>query len=141
MIDRRQVLTMGGLLGALAPGASPDEGVGSGAGQMTDRNVQDIVNAIKGITSAMAVQQSFAEIAGVRKSLTDYLRASGKFPDFVDVSLDVWTSIYDWHIRMQQPLVLGRDVNGRYTMMLWFTALVLRQDAAPNFIGIPYDNR
>jgi hypothetical protein len=42
---------------------------------------------------------------------------------------------------MQQPLVLGRDLNGRYTMMLGFTALVLRQDAASSFIGIPYDNR
>jgi hypothetical protein len=141
MIDRRQVLTMGGLLSALVPGASPDEGVGAGAGQLSDRNAQDIVNAIKGISDRMAAQQSFAELAPIRRSQESFLRANGKFPDYIDVALDVWSAIYDWHVRMQQPLVLGRDLNGRYTMMLGFTALVLRQDAASSFIGIPYDNR
>jgi hypothetical protein len=141
MIDRRQVLTMGGLFGALVPGASPDEGVGAGAGQLSDRSAQDIVNAIKGIGDRIAAQQSFAELAPIRRSQEAFLRANGKFPDYIDVAIDVWSAVYDWHVRMQQPLVLGRDVTGRYTMMLGFTALVLRQDAASSFIGIPYDNR
>ena len=140
MIDRRHVLTIGGLLGALTPAVSPDEGVAMGTGQVSDRQVQlDLADAIKGITKVIAQQLSFDEIALVRKSQFDYLRANGKFPDFIDLGTDVWLPIHDWHIRMQQPLVLGRDVNGRYTMMLGFTALVLRQDAVTLLIGIPYD--
>lgn len=140
MIDRRELLTLGGLLGGLSV---PENGEGAaiGAGQMSDRNVSDLVNALKSISTAIALQQSNGQILGIRKSQTDYLRANGKFPDYVDVGIDVWLSMYDWHVRMQQPLVLARDVSGRYTMMFTFTALVLRQDAVPAFIGIPYDNR
>jgi len=141
MIDRRQVLTMGGLLGALAPGGSPEEGVGGGVAQLSDRSAQDVISAIKAIGDRISAQQSFAEIVPIRKSQESFLRANGKFPDYMDVALDIWTNVYDWHVRLQQPLVLGRDATGRYTMMLGFTALVLRHDAAPNFIGIPYDNR
>ena len=141
MIDRRELLTLGGVIGALAPAGSPDEGVAAGAGQISDRQVQDIVTAINGLANRVSQLQSFAEIAGVRKNVYDYLRANGKFPDFIDVGTDVWIGIHDWHIRMQQPLVLGRDPNGRYTMQLAFTTLVLRQDSVPAFIGIPYDQR
>jgi hypothetical protein len=140
MIDRRELLTLGGLLGGLAV---PENGEGAavGAGQMSDRNVQDLVSALKGISSAIEKQQNNGEIGLVRKSQTDYLRGNGKFPDFIDVGIDVWLGIYDWHVRVQQPLILARDVNGRYTMMFNFTALLLRQDAVHDFIGIPYDNR
>ena len=69
----------------------------------------------------------------------EYLKANNKIPDFIDVSVDVWMSVYDWHVRLQQPLTLGRDSTGRYTLMLGFTALVLRPDVAPNFISAPYD--
>ena len=141
MIDRRELLALGGMLGALAPGGSPDEGVAAGAGQMADRQVQDLVNAVQGVTTAISRQQSFDVLVPIRNRLNDFLHANGKFPDFVDVALDVWMAVYDWHVRMQQPLVLGRDAGGRYTMMLAFTALVLRQDSVAGFVGIPYDNR
>ncbi len=139
MIDRRELLTLGGVLGALTPGGSPDKGVATG--QVSDRQAQEIAGAIGGLTAAIVAQFSFAPLVNVRKSQYDYLRANGKFPDFIDVGTDVWQGVHDWHIRLQQPLVLGRDVNGRYTLMLGFTALVLRQDAVPTLIGIPYDQR
>ena len=139
MIDRRAMLTLGGLLGLATP--ENGEGVAAGTGQMSDKNVQDLVSALNRISGAITLQQSNGEILVVRKSQTDFLRANGKFPDFIDVGIDVWLGFYDWHVRMQQPLVLGRDPNGRYTLMLGFTALVLRPDSVPTFIGIPYDNR
>jgi len=141
MIDRRELLTLGGVLGGLAAAPEHGEAAALGAGQMTERNVQDLVSAIKGISALIAAQHSFAELGGVRKSLGDYLHANSKFPDFVEIGLDVWTAIHDWHIRLQQPLVQGRDKLGRYTMMLDFTVLVLRPDVVPNFIGVPYDQR
>jgi len=84
MIDRRQVLTMGGLLGVLAPGGAPGgapgDGVGGGVAQMSDRAAQDVINAIKSIADQMSARQSFGEILPVRKSQADFLRANGKFP-------------------------------------------------------------
>ena len=140
MIERRDLLTLGGVLSVLAPAGSPDEGVATG--QANERQLQEIATAINGLTARVAQSQSFLEIAGVRARQFEFLRGNGKFQDFIDVGAHVWTAIYDWHVRMQQPLTLSRDGNnGRYTMMFAFTAIVLRQDALPNFIGIPYDVR
>ena len=140
MIDRRQLLT-GGLLGALAPAG---EGAAYGAGQMSDRAAADVITALQKISnaiSAVAAHESFDAILPLRTRQVDYLKANGKFPDFIDVSVDVWMAAHDWHVRLQQPLTIGRDPAGRYTLMLAFTALVLRPDVAPNFISTPYDNR
>lgn len=145
MIDRRQLITVSGLLGALAPPAdagAPAGGGAFGAGQsLSPQGVQDIVNALKDIRTAIAVGPSFTEIMPVRTRQMDFVKAQGKFPDFIDVGIDVWYAVYDWHVRLQQQLVLGRDAVGRYTLMLGFTALVLRPDAVANFISTPYDSR
>ncbi len=141
MIDRRQLLAAAGVLGGLAARADGAEATATGNGQMSDRVAQDIVNALKAITTAVYAAQSFEAIGPIRSRQLDYLKATNKFPDFIDVSPDVWTNVYDWHVRMQQPIVLGRDAGGRYTMALAFTQLVLRPDVAPNFISVPYDAR
>jgi hypothetical protein len=141
MIDRRSLLTAGGLLGALAPAG---EGTAYGAGQMSDRAAADVVTALQKISSAIsavAANESFDAIFPLRNRQVEYLKANNKFPDFIDVSPDIWMSVYDWHVRLQQALTLGRDSTGRYTLMLGYTALVLRPDVAPNFISAPYDNR
>ena len=138
MIDRRQLLTVGGLLGALAPAG--DEAA-YGAGQMSDRYVPDFLSAIKNISNAISLQQSFDVILPVRTRQVDFLKAQGKFPDFIDVGIDIWYAVHDWHIRLQQQLVFGRDPVGRYTLMLGFTALVLRADSVASYISTPYDSR
>jgi hypothetical protein len=141
MIDRRQLLTVGGLLGVLAPAGGE---AAYGTGQMSDRAAADVVTALQKISSAIsavAAHESFDAILPLRNRQVDYLKANGKFPDFIDVSADVWMSAYDWHVRLQQPLTLGRDSTGRYTLLFGFTALVLRPDVASSFISTPYDNR
>jgi hypothetical protein len=141
MIDRRSLLTAGGLLGALAPAG---EGTAYGAGQMSDRAAADVVTALQKISTAInavAANESFDAILPLRSRQVEYLKANNKFPDFIDVSAEVWMSVYDWHVRLQQPITIGRDPAGRYTMMLGFTALVLRPDVTPTFISTPYDNR
>jgi hypothetical protein len=145
MIDRRQLLTMGGVLGALAPAGEPGAGGDSaayGVGQsLSPQTAQDIVNALKDIRAAIAAGPSFTEIMAVRTRQMDFVKAQGKFPDFIDVGIDVWYAVHDWHIRLQQQLVFGRDTVGRYTLMLGFTALVLRPDSAGSFVSTPYDSR
>jgi hypothetical protein len=139
MIDRRQLFTVGGLLGALGPSGGDDAAFG--AGQLSSQAAQDLVNALKEIRTTIAATESFAEILPLRSRQTDFLKSQGRFPDFIDVAADVWFAVHDWHVRLQQPLMLGRDATGRYTLMLGFTALVLRPDVVNGFISTPYDNR
>ena len=66
MIDRRELLTLGGMLGGLgAAGVNGDAAV-AGIGEMSDRSAQDIVTALKTITTAMYAAQSFDVINPIR---------------------------------------------------------------------------
>jgi hypothetical protein len=140
MLARRRMLgttLFGGLLGATIPAAA------EAGGQTSDRQVTEVVDALREIRKALESQPqaSFAEIAGVRQKQVDYLKATNKFPDFIDVGLDVWFAVHDWHIKHLQQMVLGRDSSGRYTIALLSTQLVMRPDLVPTFISAPYDNR
>jgi hypothetical protein len=135
------LLTAFGAEAAAAP-LPPGEGAAFGAGQqLSPQAAQDIVNALKDIKTAIAAGPSFVEIMAVRTKQMEFVKAQGKFPDFIDVGIDTWYAVHDWHIRLQQQLVFGRDSVGRYTLMLGFTALVLRPDAVASFISTPYDSR
>ncbi len=102
----------------------------------------EVVDALKDIRKAIEVPHGpFTEIAVIRQKQVDYLKATNKFPDFIDVGPDVWFSVHDWHIKHLQQLVLGRDGSGRYTITLMTTQLVMRPDVVPSFISAPYDNR
>jgi hypothetical protein len=50
--------------------------------------------------------------------------------------------VYDWHVRYRQPLNIGRNAEGRYTIVLMTTTVVMRPDLlAGSYIGAPYDSR
>jgi hypothetical protein len=124
----------GGFLGATMPASDQNS-------QTSDRLLADMVDALKEIKKALDSPQSFTEIAGVRQKQVDYLKATNKLPDFIDVGLDVWFAVHDWHVKHLQQTVLGRDASGRYTITLMSTQLVMRPDLVPTFISAPYDNR
>jgi len=129
MLSRRDLLS-----GAVAGTAG-----GSDFGQPSERAMQDIVKAIGDLRSALVEPHSFSEIARVRARQIEFLRAQAKFPDFMEVGVDVWFTVYDWHVRHLQPITLGRDPSGRYTIVLMTTTLILRIDADQNFVGVPFD--
>ena len=136
MIARRQVLESA-LLANLMPsaaGAAPQVIV-------PERALEDVARSLRDIHDVLDPQQTYKDIAPVRQRLIDFLRAQMKFPDYMDLGTDPWFAAYDWHVRHLQPLVVGRDANGRYTLQFVQTTLVLRPDMMPNFIGPPYDNR
>ncbi len=110
--------------------------------QLSERSMQDVVDALHKLRDELAAARApvDAAIAPVREQFKIYLRVNGKFPDFIDVGMDVWHAIYDWHVRWQQPITISRD-SGRYTVRLMETTAVLRADQAANFIGVPYDNK
>ena len=137
MVDRRQLLTtamFGGF--AARPGAAD-----TAAQSIPERQAQEIVDGLKNVSRAIDSAHSFTEITEVRLRQVAFLRAEGKFPDFIDVGVDIWMSVYDWHVKHRLPMPLGRDANNRYTIMLLTTTLVLRPDFVPTHIGTPYENR
>ena len=135
MMARREMLG-GTLVGSLLGG-------GGGGGQTANERaaLEEIGSAIRDLKKSYEAQQDFHEIAAVRQRITDYLRSQMKFPDFLDIGTDVFHSIYDWHVRNVQPIVMNRDPQGRYTLQFVATTLVLRPDLVQNYIGTPYDNR
>lgn len=77
----------------------------------------------------------------LRDAMVLFLRGNQKYPDYIDVGYMVFHTLYDWHVRNDQPLTVGRSGDGRYGLMFMFTRLMLRPDAVPDFIGVPYDQR
>lgn len=78
-------------------------------------------------------------VARIRQQQHTWLRSTQKYPDFIEIGLDVWDNIYDWHVVHQQPLSVTRTADGRYTMVFMFTTLVLRPDQAVDYVGFAFD--
>ena len=142
MIGRRAMLG-GSTLGSMLAGWRPTEADGAEgtAQQLSDKSVEDVAAAIDRLRAEVQKQQTFWEIEPVRQQQKLFLRATSKFPDFIDVGTDIWQQVYDWHVRYNQPMSIGRDPLGRLTIMLMSTVLVMRPDLAASFVGLAYDNR
>lgn len=150
MITRR-VLLGGSVFGAVAPGGTGGtEKMGATGEQVVPldpRIVRDIETRLEEIGNQLefANRGSFTGTSPygdkIRDAMTLFLRSSQKYPDFLDVGYLVFHAMYDWHIRNRVPLTVGRSADGRYGLVFMFTRLVLRPDAVPDFIGLPYDQR
>lgn len=129
MVNRRDLFSGGFLVAA------------AGASQR-DLDTQPITRAIDDLkTVVQRGQQVSPELARIREQQRVYLRANQKFPDFLEIGVNVWESVYDWHVRHQQPLAIGRTAEGRYVMTVMFTTLVLRPDQDPGYVGFGFDAR
>ena len=90
-------------------------------------------------TAGLAVTRDY--IFQIRKVQKQHFRTNGRFPTWIDVGIDVWESVYDWHIRNQQPPTVSREAPGRFTITFFFSTIVGRPDVEPNYISMPYDER
>jgi hypothetical protein len=141
MLSRRDVFATP-LVGRLFASAPADgDHTPADDDQMSDRTGQQLVSAVKDVVAAIAAQRSFGDIAPVRQKQIEFLRGAGKFPDFIEVGTDVWLAVHDWHVRHLQPITMGRDGTGRYTIMFMNTTVIMRPEATPSFVGPAYDNR
>jgi hypothetical protein len=146
MIPRRGVLGTAALaaLGIVAGRAKPEASSDGGAAadqQLPERSVDRITEAIAALRLELRTQRQFTELDAIRDVQKQFLRANAKFPDFIEVGSDLWFAVHDWHVRWQQPLTLGRDGLGRYTILLNATTVIMRTDSADNYLGQGYDNK
>jgi hypothetical protein len=145
MVKRRELLgggILGGVLGALGePDPASAEPLPAGQRQPPDQDLREIVEALDKLRQQIVTQRTFAEIAPIRDAQRNFLRTNQKMPDFIEVGANHWFQLYDWHVRWQQPLNLGRDGQGRYTILFMGTTVIMRPENQDNFISAPYDVR
>ena len=146
MMSRRNMLrapALGGLFAALAPAAPAAAAAAAPGAQAAERDVasamHDVAKAVRDVRDEIQRQSTFWELAQVRDPIKTFTRTNGKYPDFLEVGYDVWQQVYDWHIRNTLPPTVGRSAEGRYTILLMATTLVMRVDTQPSYVGIPYD--
>ncbi len=138
MITRRELLGSGALGSAAGWEQAPvvDRRLLAQVVEKLDTIAAQIVDANRGCSTGVCATSS-----KLRDAMTLFLRANSKFPDAIEVGSGVFLEMYDWHVRNQQPLVVGRATDGRYGLGYLFTRLILRSDALPDFIGVAYDLR
>ena len=139
MLSRRELLSAG-FAGSLATesGTAVEE-------QPADREGQrEIAKYLQGMGRELSeINANFQVVQGpvgkIREYMETFARSNSKFPDFMEVGIAIFVSMYDWHVKNRQQLVVTRQTDGRYFMQFMFTSLILRTDQDRNFIGLPYD--
>ena len=143
MVARRDLLS-GGILGGLLGGVGDETAPAGESAQQRQQAIEDfsqVVDAIDKLRQQIAKDAAFTEIAGVREAQKTFLRVNQHLPNFVDVGAGPWFNVYDWHVRWQQPLNLGRDPLGRYTISYLGTTITLRSEMPDLYMSLPYDER
>jgi hypothetical protein len=146
MVERRDVIggglaaglaaLFGGEAGAVAaPGAQATQGNASADGDAQTAKAVDALRAV------IEHQHESAEIIQIRAQQRTFLKSSQKFPDFIDVGIDVWEHLHDWHVKNRQPLIIIRMSDGAYGMAFVATTLVLQPQQPANYVSWGYDAR
>jgi hypothetical protein len=140
-MERRAVVG-GSLLAGLSTLMSPASAEAAASSAADLEGVSDSIDQLR-----RTVERQFANVytdkwqgvAKIRQQQHTWMRSTQKYPDFIEVGLDVWDNIYDWHVVHQQPLSVTRTSDGRYSMVFMFTTLLLRPDQAADFVGFAFD--
>ena len=154
MVTRRDVV-MTGALGAI--GAAADTGrtagppdAGAALAEVTQSPEAISAQALRDISEHMAdLRRLFREaqigpsvahgiLVEVRRQFGIFLKSNQKYPDFCEIGPAVFTDVYDWHVRYQQPIEVSR-VDNRTAIRFMFTWLILRPEQAELYVGIPFD--
>ena len=140
MVQRRDLVGGGlvaGFASLMATSAEAAPAVADG-----DEETAAAINRFRSVYESQLEQVYSARWKGVtrvRQQQRTWLLATRKYPDFIEIGLDVWDNVYDWHVAYQQPLNVQRFADGRYGMVFMFTTLLLRSDLNAEFVGYPFD--
>jgi hypothetical protein len=138
MLTRRALLA-GGVVTGAAAGGGVDAGQSHTSSAGTDEKLvkalEDIRDLVRGASGGSG------ELGTIRSLQREFLKSHGKFPDFIEIGIDIWDAIMDWHIRTRQVPQVQRTAEGRYAIPVFQTNLVLRHDVSNVYIGSPYDGK
>jgi len=154
MVERRRVMAGGlfaGLVGALTPSAATRAsaeayGVGSaggaaaGGGDDNTAILRRMLEEIELHRPTYGTRYGAGHLS-VRNQQQIFLKAQARYPEYIDVGLNVWDQVYEWHIMYQVPVKIGRLPDGAYSMPYLLTTLVLRPNVDANYVSAGYDAR
>ena len=66
---------------------------------------------LREIRRAVSIEGTQA-ISNIRAAQRTYLKNTGRFPEFIDVGFDVFQSVVDWLVAVQQPVTISRLASG-----------------------------
>jgi hypothetical protein len=155
MVARRKMIAGGlvaGLVGAVIPsgddanaaaaaGAGAATEAGAGAPMAVDENTpifQKILEELQLHRPTCGIE-SCLSLDSIRRQQHTYLRAHGRYPEFIDVGLGPWEDLYAWHIKYQVPVRIGLRADGYYGMPFTLTTIVLKPNMQPDYVGSAYD--
>jgi hypothetical protein len=147
-MTRRSLLTGGiftGLAGAPAVAATASAPAPAAPSPQSSRAEETKV--LEQIRDELRLQRgscspaSCGVVDSIRSQQKTFLKSRGKFPDFIDIGIEVWENVIDWFVMAGQKPEAGRMQDGRYGMTFMLTTLVLRHDMTGNYIGLGYDGR
>ena len=142
MISRREMVTAG-VFGTLATANSTGAEQSAAETQVIKdgfKNVEDAIDDLKSSTDQglRGNSMNFGNVGNLKNTIYKYAKTSGKFPDYVDIGLDVFYDVYDWHIRHNQQIQLARVADQRVMILFMFTQCLLRWENDGNYVGTPY---
>jgi hypothetical protein len=142
MMERRDIIG-GGLAAGLAAAFGGDDAAAqtrrdTTADVMTEAKVADAIDKLR---ESFEHQHESAEVSQIRAQQRTFLKANQKFPDYIDIGIDVWERTHDWHVRTRQPVTIVRTNDGRYGMVFGVTTLLLMPQQVGSYISWGYDNR
>ena len=139
-MKRRNLVGGGVLAGAAALLGAPESAAQSAAARSDDREA--VARAVDQLRVAIDRHLAVSpELDRIRQQQRTFLKSNQKFPDFIEVGIDVWENIYDWHVRHELPITATRTADGRYVMTVMFTTLILRPEQVGGYVGYGFDAR
>jgi hypothetical protein len=131
MITRRELIASG-------IGATAAANAGETVVMQDTALLSSMLTELREIRRAVSIDGTQA-VSQIRDSQRTFFKNTGRFPDFIDVGFNVFQSLVDWLIALQQPVTLSRLVDGRYSLNFIGSTIVLRGDFSDNYVGQGYD--
>jgi hypothetical protein len=140
MVERRDVIG-GGLAAGLAALFGDDAAQGAQTTQRTVPTDDDAqtAKALDALRVMLEHRHESQDVMRIRSQQRTFLKANQKFPDFIDIGIEVWERLHDWHIKNRQPLTVVRTNDGHYGMPFMATTLILRHEQTDSYISWGYD--
>jgi hypothetical protein len=133
-IGRREAIA-----GTVLVGAGTAVGASARSAGDEEALLRDVREELRGLRAQLSTPP--AAVQRVRAVQQTFLRAAGKYPDFIEVGVFVFDGVHDWLRQLPHPVQVARMRDGRYGLQFDFTTLVLRTDMPADFVGPASDTR